>query len=86
MYFCNWNYIQEQDQGLLLRRAFLEKGKKIQENWNIFANFLCNNSSSTFKLSIFPTTFKLADITPQYIEGKKVLKENYGPVKIFSVL
>ena len=69
-----------------LKRAFLEKWEIIHDNSNVFTDFLCNNINSTFKLSIFPSTFKLADITPQYVKGRKALKENYGPVKIVPVL
>ena len=57
----------------------------VKENADIFADFV-RKINAAFKLSIFPNSLKLADITSLHKEGKKDLKENYRPVRILSNL
>ena len=59
--------------------------KIIKENLDIFANFLSTNINSSFKSSSFPSSLKMADVTPLHKKGKKNLKENCRPVSILPI-
>ena len=59
--------------------------KIVKENLDIFADFLCTNTSSSFRSSPFPSCLKMADLTPLHKKGKKDLKEDYWPVGILPV-
>ena len=56
--------------------------KIIKENSDIFSNFICQSFSNMIDVYIFPTSLKLANITPVYKKGSKNSKENYTPVSI----
>ena len=43
--------------------------KIIEENLNIFVDFLCTNINSSFKSSSFPSCLKMADVTPLHKKG-----------------
>ena len=51
--------------------------KIIKDNLDIFADFLCTNSNSSFKSSSFLSCLKMADVTPLHKKVKENLKENY---------
>ena len=50
----------------------------------MFSNFICQSFNNMIDVCIFPTSLKLANITPVYKKGSKNLKENYRPVCIMS--
>ena len=52
------------------------KIKIIEENLEIFDNFLCINMNNFFKSSLFPSC-KMANVTPLHKKGMKDLHENY---------
>ena len=56
--------------------------KIIKENSDIFSNFICQSFNNMIDVCIFPTSLKLANITPVYKKGSKNSKENYRPVSI----
>ena len=56
--------------------------KIIKENSDIFSNFIYQSFNYMIDVCIFPTSLKLANITPVYKKGSKNSKENYGPVGI----
>ena len=58
----------------------------IEDNVDIFADFLCETVNCTIKTSNFPSCLKLADITPLHKKGRKDNKENYRPVSILPTL
>jgi len=58
----------------------------IKENLDIFADFVHKGFSSSIKSTLFPSSQKLADITPLHKKGKKDMKENYRPVSILPTL
>ena len=47
----------------------------VKENADIFAEFLCKSVNAKFKLSMFFSSLKLADVTPLHKKGRKDLKE-----------
>ena len=49
--------------------------RTVKENADIFAEFLCKSVNATFKLSMFFSSLKLADVTPLHKKGRKDLKE-----------
>ena len=61
------------------------KIKIIEENLEIFDNFLCINMNNFFKSSLFPSC-KMANVTPLHKKGMKDLHENYWPVTILPIL
>ena len=56
--------------------------KIIKENSDIFSNFLCQSFNNMIDVCIFPTSLKLANVTPVYKKGSKNSKENYRPISI----
>ena len=58
----------------------------IKEIIEIFSDFLCTSINSTVKSSSFPSSLKLADVTPVNKKGRKDMKENFRPVSILSAL
>ena len=58
----------------------------IKENIEIFSDFLCTSINSTVKSSSFPSSLKLADVTPVDKKGRKYMKENFRPVSILPTL
>ena len=58
----------------------------IKENIDIFANFLCTSINSAIKYLSFPSSLKLADVTPVHKKGRKDMKENFRPVRILPTL
>ena len=60
--------------------------KFINNNSDIFSDFLYVSINSSIKSSLFPSCLKMADITPIYKKGKRDLKDNYRPVSILPVL
>ena len=56
--------------------------KIIKENSDIFFNFIYQSFNNMIDVCIFPTSLKLANITPVYKKGSKNSKENYRPVSI----
>ena len=58
----------------------------IKENIDIFANFLCTSINSAIKYLSFPSSLKLADVTPVHKKGRKDMKENFRPVSILPTL
>ena len=54
----------------------------IKETTDTFADFLCSSINSAIKSSSFPSSLKLADLTPVDKKGRKGMKENYRPVSI----
>ena len=60
--------------------------KIIEENVDIFAEFLWKSINSSIKSSTFPSCLKLEDVTPLHKKGKKDKKDNYRPVNILPTL
>ena len=56
--------------------------KIIKENSDIFSSFIYQSFNNMIDVCIFPTSLKLANITPVYKKGSKNSKENYRPVSI----
>ena len=56
--------------------------KIIKENSDIFSNFICQSFNNMIDVCIFPTSLKLANITPVYKKGSKNSKENYRSVSV----
>ena len=56
--------------------------KIIKENSDIFSNFIYQSFNNMIDVCIFPTSLKLANITPVNKKGSKISKENYRPVSI----
>ena len=52
----------------------------------IFVDFLCTSIKSVFKSASFPSSFKLADVTPLYKIERKDMKKNYRSVNILPTL
>ena len=44
----------------------------VKENANIFADFLCKSINITFKSSMFPSSLKLADVTPLHKNSENI--------------
>ena len=58
----------------------------IMENIDIFADFLCTSINSAIKSSSFPSSLKLADVTPVHKKERKDMKENFRSVSILTTL
>ena len=56
--------------------------KMIKENSDIFSNFIYQSFNNMIDACIFPTSLKLANITPVNKKGSKNSKENYRSVSI----
>ena len=53
--------------------------KLIKKNSDIFSNFIYQSSNKMIDVCIFPTSLKLANITPVYKKDSQNSKENYRP-------
>ena len=60
--------------------------KIIKENADIFSEFICMSVNHSIDHNIFPSTLKLANITPVFKKGSANSKENYRPVSILPNL
>ena len=60
--------------------------KIMNENSDIFLNFIWESINNSIKYSIFPSWFKHADVTPLHQKCNKSLEENYRPVRVLPVL
>ena len=60
--------------------------KIIKENSDIFGKGLCSFINDLIKSFTFPSSLKVADVTPIHKKGKKDKKENNRPVSILPVL
>ena len=58
----------------------------IMENIDIFADFLCTSINSAIKSSSFPSSLKLADVTPVHKKEREDMKENFRSVSILTTL
>ena len=58
----------------------------IKENIDMFADFLCTSINSAIKSSRFPSSLKLAEVTPVHKKGRKDMKENFRPVSLLPTL
>ena len=58
--------------------------KIIQQNSDIFADFIFTSFNQAVANSIFPSSLKHADITPVFKKGDRNLRDNYRPVSILS--
>ena len=58
--------------------------KIIQQNSDIFADFIFTSFNQAVANSIFPPSLKHADITPVFKKGDRNLRDNYRPVSILS--
>ena len=54
--------------------------KIIKDNSDIFADFILSSSKTCIANSEFPSSLKLAHITPVHKKDSKSLKDNYRPV------
>ena len=54
--------------------------KVIKENYDIFATFITENFNNMIENSVFPDSFKQADIKPVYKGDSRSGRENCGPV------
>ena len=54
----------------------------IKENADIFTDILHSSFNNSIYQSEFPSTLKLANITPVFKKGDRNSKENYRPVSI----
>ena len=63
-----------------------EQTKIIEENSDIFSNFICESINNSIKSSLFPSCWKHADVTPLHKKCNKNLTENYRPVSILPIL
>ena len=48
--------------------------KILKQNSNYFAGYFCENINELISKSMFPTSLKLADVTPVYKNKLKILK------------
>ena len=60
--------------------------KVIKENHDIFANFLTENFNDMFENSVFPDSYKQANINPVYKKDFRKEQENYRPITILANL
>ena len=60
--------------------------KIIKENADIFSEFICMSVNHSIDNNIFPSTLKLANITPVFKKGSANSKENHRPVSILPNL
>ena len=58
--------------------------KIINQNSDIFADFILTSFNQSVANFIFPSSLKNADITPVFKKGDRNLKDNYRPVSILS--
>ena len=56
----------------------LTKIKIIKENSNIFSNFIYQNFNGMIDFCIFPTSLKLANITPVYKKSQRFQRKITG--------
>ena len=55
--------------------------KILKQNSDYFAECFYENINQCISKSIFPSDFKLADVTPVYKKKSKNSKDNYRPVR-----
>ena len=60
--------------------------KVLKENYDTFATFITENVNDMIENSVFPDSFKQADIKPVYKKDSRNEKENSRPVSILSNL
>ena len=60
--------------------------KVLKENYDTFATFITENVNDMIENSVFPDSFKQADIKPVYKKDSRNEKENCRPVSILSNL
>ena len=60
--------------------------KVLKENYDIFATFITENVNNMIENSVFPDSFKQADIKPVYKKNSRNEKENCRPVSILPNL
>ena len=58
--------------------------KRINENSDIFGDFIFENYNNCISSFVFPSYLKDAIITPAHKKGPKTSKDNYRPVSILS--
>ena len=60
--------------------------KIVQNNSDIMTDILCNNFNNSIYSSEFPNNLKLADVSPIYKDGERVIKTNYRPKSILPAI
>ena len=60
--------------------------KKLKENAEYFAEYICLQFNESICTSKFPVFFKLANITPVFKQGSRNQKENYRPISILPII
>ena len=56
--------------------------KLIEENSDIFADFIIENLNDSISQSVFPSALKLANITPVHKKDSKSKKDHYRPISV----
>ena len=56
--------------------------KLIEENLDIFADFIFENLNDSIPQSVFPSALKLANITPMHKKDSKSKKNHYRPINV----
>ena len=56
--------------------------KLVKENSDIFADFIFKNLNDSIFQSVFPSTLKLANITPVHKKDSKSKKDHYRPISV----
>ena len=56
--------------------------KLIEENLDIFADFIFENLNDSIPQSVFPSALKLANITPVHKKDSKSKKDHYRPISV----
>ena len=60
--------------------------KVIKSNSNIFTDALYSEFNRSLETSVFPSSMKLANVTPVHKKGNRSEKDNYRPVNILPNL
>ena len=56
--------------------------KSLMENYDIISPVIANIYNESKSKSEFPTSVKLADLTPAHKKDERTIKDNYRPVSI----
>ena len=56
--------------------------KLIEENLDIFADFIIENQNDSISQSVFPSALKLANIIPVHKKDSKSKKDHYRPISV----